>query len=128
MSDDSAIQPGDIVLIPFPFTDLKSQKVRPALVISKAEVHQATRDHTLMFISSNLPSQLESFELVLKPEDPEFKVTGLKVSSVFKGNKLVTLHRNLIQRRLGFIPSGLKPKIDAILQASIGFSALPSTT
>lgn len=32
---------GDIILVPFPFTDLSGSKPRPAIIISNSEVHQS---------------------------------------------------------------------------------------
>lgn len=46
---------GDIVLIPFPFTDLTGLKNRPALVLINAE-----NDITVAFISSQLTSDAET--------------------------------------------------------------------
>jgi len=46
---------GKIVLIPFPFTDLTSTKLRPALVLTEGE-----KDCVVAFISSKVPSELSS--------------------------------------------------------------------
>ncbi|MCS7265851.1 MAG: hypothetical protein NZ805_13580 [Armatimonadetes bacterium] len=32
-----AFQRGDVVLVPFPFTDLSAQRVRPAVIVSTSE-------------------------------------------------------------------------------------------
>lgn len=45
---------GDIVLVPFPFTDQTTQKKRPAVVISSAAYHQAHPDLIVMAITSQM--------------------------------------------------------------------------
>ena len=115
-----SIHNGDIVLVPFPFTDLSSTKLRPALVISKNTIHTLHDDFTLMFISSVLPLTKDSCEYVLDSKHEDFNETGLKVPSVFKGNKIVTLHRALLKRRLGKLSPKLKEEIQTIINHSVG--------
>jgi mRNA interferase MazF len=67
---------GKIVLIPFPFTDLTSTKLRPALVLTEGE-----KDCVVAFISSKVPSELSSTELSIQDHE-EFADTGLKRTSV----------------------------------------------
>jgi len=46
-------KPWDIVLVPFPFTNLSANKKRPALIISPAGYNKGY-DVIIMFITSNL--------------------------------------------------------------------------
>ena len=43
---------GDIVLVPFPFTDLSSTKKRPALVVSPDKFNEHAQDVVLVAITS----------------------------------------------------------------------------
>lgn len=43
---------GDVVLVPFPFTDQSAAKKRPAVVISSKAYHQARPDLIIMAITS----------------------------------------------------------------------------
>lgn len=43
---------GDIVLLPFPFTDLSATKTRPAVVVSVEGFEQETGDFTVAMITS----------------------------------------------------------------------------
>ena len=43
---------GDVVLVPFPFTDQSASKQRPGVIVSNAAYHQARRDVVLMAITS----------------------------------------------------------------------------
>lgn len=45
-------QKGDVVLLPFPFTDLTATKTRPAVVVSVSAFEQATGDFTVAMITS----------------------------------------------------------------------------
>ena len=93
-----AIRPiirGDIVLVPFPFTDLAAAKRRPAVVLW---ADPAQIDFALAFISSQQISRIGFGETALWPTHPEFTLTGLSVPSKIRATKLVTLSRTLLRR------------------------------
>jgi len=89
---------GDIVLVPFPFTDLSQTKLRPAVVLW---VDSQGEDITLCFISSQNLDQVSEDEFLIEPNDPEFPKTGLKVASKVRVSRIITLEKRVIQRRLG---------------------------
>ncbi|MBD2345190.1 type II toxin-antitoxin system PemK/MazF family toxin [Anabaena subtropica] len=93
-----SLQKGDVVLVPFPFTDLTGTKLRPGLVLW---VDSAGNDITVCFISSQNTNNLSPEEFVLEQSDTEFSGTGLKVISKVRVTRLVTLERRLITRRIG---------------------------
>jgi mRNA interferase MazF len=45
---------GDIVLVPFPFTDQSTTKQRPAVVVSSTAYNRARRDVILMAVTSQV--------------------------------------------------------------------------
>ena len=85
------MEKGDIVLIPLPFTDLKGNKNRPALVLINSDL-----DITLAFISTQLKWKEET-DILLKPT----KNTGLKKESLLRISKLATIDKNLALGRIG---------------------------
>ena len=89
---------GDIVLVPFPFTDLSQTKLRPALVLWSDD---KAVDVTLCFISSQKVDRLSEYEFAIEDSDPQFPATGLKVTSKVRVTRIVTLERRLLKRRLG---------------------------
>jgi mRNA interferase MazF len=62
-----ARQQGDIVLIPFPFTDQSGTKQRPALVVSPSGF--AGEDIILCAITSQVPQHLSRWDVRLSPSD-----------------------------------------------------------
>lgn len=95
------------VLVPFPFDDLSSSKVRPAVCLTNPIGPH--RHIILAFITSRIsPSPLPT-DLVLQPGDSDFAVTGLRVSSTLQLHRLMTATTTLIKRVLGH----LSPKLQA---------------
>ncbi len=82
---------GDIVLIPFPFTDLSINKNRPAVILIESE-----DDVTVCFITTQLKWQSE-FDILIQPSD----LNGLKKTSLVRLNKFATIDKELVIGRIG---------------------------
>lgn len=107
---------GDIVLVSFPFTDLSAEKVRPVVVMSVKN----DRDVTVSFISSLPVGQPAESDFVLMDTHQDFPMTGLKKSSVFKMNKVLTLERSKVLRRLGRISPAVQKELDNKFKIAFG--------
>jgi len=94
------LRKGDVVLVPFPFTDLSQTKLRPAIVLW---VDSNESDVTLCFVSSQNLDFLQLGEILLDPSQPEFAATKLKHASKIRVARIVALERLLITRRLGHL-------------------------
>ena len=113
---------GDIVLVPFPFTDLSATKRRPAVVLC---TDPARVDFVLAFISSQQIARPGVGEVALLPTHPEFPLTGLSVPSKIRTTKLVTLSGALLRRWLGRLGPLLTGDLDRALVAALGINAVP---
>jgi mRNA interferase MazF len=113
---------GDIVLVPFPFTDLSTTKRRPAVVLG-ADPTQT--DFALAFISSQQVGSIAIGEAALLPTHPEFPLTGLSAPSKIRATKLVTLSRALLRRWLGRLGPLLIADLDRVLVTGFGINTMP---
>lgn len=86
---------GDIVLVRYPFTDLSSEKLRPALVLLPEDEEG---DFLLAFITSTVIRK-SPFDIQL----PKGK-TGLHKDSILRLKKVMTVHKSLILGRIGSLP------------------------
>ena len=109
------IEPGAVVLVNFPFTDLQSSKVRPALVLT-----QKRDDVFIVGIFSKVPPYLQDSWIIIDEGDPGFKQTGLKKASVIKIEKIAVVHQSLIRRELGHLSPELLQKVKQILGRTLG--------
>jgi mRNA interferase MazF len=103
---------GDVVVVPFPFTDLRQTKLRPAVILY---VQPEGEDITLCFISSQNLDRVNQDELIIELNHPEFVQSGLKSSSKVRVSRIVTLERRLIKRKLGRLGLQLIESLDRIL-------------
>ena len=88
-----------VVLVPFPFDDLSSSKVRPAVCLT--EPIGPYRHVVLAFITSRIPQEPLETDLALSIEKEGFGMTGLRVSSTLQLHRLMTVTTSLIRRELG---------------------------
>jgi mRNA interferase MazF len=102
---------GKIVLVHFPFTDLSDTKLRPALVI-----HENDEDVVVAFISSRVPAQYSGSELFIAENHPDFSLTGLKVPSVIRFDKIATLSRDLFEGEIGEVSPTLAKECNDVMQ------------
>jgi mRNA interferase MazF len=82
---------GDIVLLPFPFSDLKGIKLRPAIVLCSSGL-----DVTVCLITSELKWKT-SGDLIIEPSPRN----GLKIKSLVRIGKITTIDKDLIYGKLG---------------------------
>lgn len=107
-----------IVLVPFPFEDFSTTKVRPALCLSGPF---GKFEHVIVaFISSKLNDQLEETELEINPMVDQWQKTGLVTKSILKLHKMVALPKNLILRELGMFPQDKKHELDHKIKEIFG--------
>ena len=99
---------GDVLLVPFPFTDLRSAKQRPALVISPDTFNSVHDDLLVAAITSQVPAALATDEFLISPSD--LAACGLPKPSIIRMLKLVALHRSLVVKRIGTLPFFLREK------------------
>ena len=86
---------GDIVLIPFPFSELTQIKLRPAVVI--AETKDKYKDLILSAISSQISSSLSDVEILISPDS----LNGLRTKSVIKVDRIFTLKSSKVVATIG---------------------------
>ena len=93
---------GDVIPVPFPFTDLAMVKRRPALVLSADWFNTSRDDCVVAAITSQIPSKLQPDEYRLSTSDRV--AGGLPRPSLVRLGKLFTISRSLLRRRLGTLP------------------------
>ena len=86
---------GDIVLIPFPFSELTQVKLRPAVVIT--ETKDKYKDLVLSAISSQVHVSASTAEIIVKPDS----LNGLRSVSVVKVDRIFTLKSKKVVATIG---------------------------
>jgi mRNA interferase MazF len=92
-------EPGEIVLISFPFSDLSQTKQRPVLVLSKKDHNDSSGDFVCCGITSNLDNKKHSILL----DKNEMYEGSIPKTSRIKFGKIFTLEKTLTKKRLGKI-------------------------
>jgi len=120
------IKRGDILLLSFPFTDLQTRKVRPALVVSSNSFNKRSRDAIFVFITTR--EYTSPFDIRIKETDRSFQTTKLKVASTFRISKLMCLEQKLAIRRLGHADKHILEKVNVALKSLFSLSQQTNKT
>jgi len=87
---------GDVLLVPFPFTDQTGSKQRPAVVVSSTRYQRERPDLLLMPITSQVPSTLRFGDVVVG----DTQSAGLIKDGVIKP-VIFTIEAKLVRKVLG---------------------------
>lgn len=106
---------GKVVLVPFPFDDLSSAKVRPAICLCNPIGPH--RHVVLAFVTSQVPDRPLDSDLLLPLQTSLATGMGLRVDSALRLHRLITLSSSVIRRELGRVPPDIQAQIDRRLRA-----------
>jgi mRNA interferase MazF len=98
MANSSRFSFGDVVLVPFPFTDQSGTKKRPAVVVSSHGYNASRRDIVIMAITSQVRTPLGFGEAMVG----DWQGAGLVKASVLKP-VLATIEQGLVLRVMGHL-------------------------
>ena len=84
---------GDVVVVPFPFSDLTQAKRRPALVVSALESDD--------LILCQITSQFVRDNYAISLNDEDFGTGGLKQPSNVRPNRIFTADSHIVLYRVG---------------------------
>jgi mRNA interferase MazF len=99
---------GEIIVVLFPFSDLKDQKVRPALVLANAEFNN--------IILCQITSKPYASKSALKLSKTDFDQGSLPRVSYIRPDKLFTAESSLIQKKIGKLITRKKKSVLTIMQ------------
>lgn len=100
---------GDVVVVPFPFSDLSQAKRRPALVMANL------RGDDLILCQITSQAVKDSYAMAIA--DADFAEGGLKQPSHIRPNRLFTADSQIVLYRVGRLaPATLDQAIDRIVE------------
>ena len=86
---------GDVVVIPFPFSDLSGVKKRPVFVLASLPGDD--------IIACQITSKSKSDPFALPLDEHDFISGGLPIDSFIRPNKLFTVDKNLVLTLAGHL-------------------------
>src|SRR5689334_3673794 len=96
---------GDVVLVLFPNSDLRTAKRRPALVLQRDTLGSGLDQTIVAMISSNLSRRGHPSRVFVGINSPLEKTTGLRLDSVIMTDNLTTVMDSEIDSVLGRLPN-----------------------
>jgi mRNA interferase MazF len=111
----SACRFGDIVLVPFPFTNQTATKQRPAVVISSDAYHRERPDLIIMAVTSQIRPSTTVGDVFVQ----DWQTAGLIKSSAIKP-VITTIEPRLVRKQLGTLSSADQKRLREAIGQIIG--------
>jgi mRNA interferase MazF len=89
----------EIVLLPYPFTDMEGKKVRPALIVSNDSYNKQSEDCIMVPLTSVMKDEPYSITV----EQKDLNSGKLLKTSRIKADKLFSIEKSIVIMKIGSI-------------------------
>lgn len=108
---------GDVVLVLFPYSDLRIAKLRPALVVQADNLQTGLPQVIVAMIASRLFRANHPSRVTVLLSTPEGQQSGLLTDSVVMTDNLATIAEAAVERVIGTLPM---TDVDTALRHTLG--------
>lgn len=108
---------GNVVLVLFPDSNLRTAKLRPALVVQADNLQTGLPQVIVAMITSRLFRANHPSRVTVLLSTPEGQQSGLLTDSVVMTDNLATITESEIDRVIGLLPT---TKVDTALRHTLG--------
>jgi len=108
---------GDVVLVLFPDSNLRTSKRRPALIVQADELGTELAQTIVAMITSNMARAGHPSRIVVPATSENAKRSGLLMDSVIMTDNLATLRLSEIDRAIGVFPE--INQLDAAMRTTV---------
>jgi len=108
---------GDVVLIPFPFSDLRAIKARPTIVVSTSVFHTIRQELLLAYLTSQAAQLHPIFDYLLV----DWQAAGLLKPSVMKP-RVAIIQETLVQHHVGTLSDRDMVEVDRRLRRAMNLN------
>jgi mRNA interferase MazF len=111
----TAYKRGDVVLVPFPFSNQTATKKRPAVVISSSLYNEKSNDVVILAVTSKVEKSSDIGECLIN----DWQSAGLLKPSAVKP-AISTIEQVLVLKKLGSLSANDLTSLDRMLEALLG--------
>lgn len=101
----------DVVVVPFPFSDQRAVKVRPAVVVSTDTLSKRNNKYVLAMVTS-AGNAAQYGDVAIS----NLNAAGLPAASVVRVSKLAVIEEGDMRRRIGALPQDDRSRVAAQLR------------
>lgn len=111
------LERGDLVLVLFPNSDLRTFKKRPALAVQAIALNTGLPQAIIALITSNLARRGHPSRVFIAMHTPAAAGSGLRTDSIIMTDNLATILEKAVHRKIGALRH--LDEVDAALRHSL---------